>query len=129
MGGDIHTERVRVNGADRAAVRDDEDRAARVLRGEWFERGDDALAHLFVRLAVVPPGSAPLPACEGVGKTLRALVPREPAPGADVDLPELGQPDDLEPARSGDGLGGFPRAAEIAGVDRFELDPREPFGQ
>src|SRR4029079_17915787 len=87
------------------------------------------LSHRLVGLSVVPARPAGLPASEGVGEALRAFVPGEAAPGADMDFTKLRNPDDLEPTRPRDGFGGLPGPAQVAGVDRVELDIREPLGE
>src|SRR5215212_9817972 len=114
---DVDAERMSVDGANRPSVRDDENGAVRMLGRDPLDRPDDALTHRLVGLAVLPAGSAFLPAGEGIRKALGALVPREAAPGADIHLSKLGQPDDLESAWNGNRLRSLPGAPQVAGVD------------
>jgi 3-oxoacyl-[acyl-carrier protein] reductase len=125
----VHAGRRRVDGADRTAVRDDEDTAAWVLGRDPREGCEHARRHLRVALPFFPALAAPDPATKGVGEARLDLGAGEAGPAAYVDLLELPDADRLEPVWGRDDLGGLAGAPQRARVDPVQALARQIFGQ
>src|SRR5215216_3647920 len=110
-------------------MRDDEDPAAGVARGELGHTRNDACGHALVGLAVVPACVSVEPPAVGGRKARSDLFARQSGPGADVDLAERPDPVERQSVALGDGRGRFRRPAKIARVDGIELGIRELLGE
>ncbi len=105
-----------VDTAHRAAVRDHEDALTGMALRDPADSGENTLRVLFLRLA--------LPALEGGG-----LLRGQALDGADVDLAQIRVDDDGNVEARADDLGGVPRAAQVARVDRVDRLAGEPLGE
>src|SRR5215211_8361531 len=86
-------------------MRDDEDPAAGVARGELGHTRNDACGHALVGLAVVPACVSVEPPAVGGRKARSDLFARQSGPGADVDLAERPDPVERQSVALGDGRG------------------------
>ncbi len=128
---DVEPERGRVQGADRASVRDDECPPPLVSPRDAEHGSDHSFGHLLVGLAVVPAREALPPARDSLREALLRLGAGQPRPRADVHLAQLRKLGHLEPLRPRDLGGRVGRTLQVARVHRVELDaasnaPRAP---
>src|SRR5215218_10405524 len=86
-------------------MRDDEDPAAGVARGELGHTRNDACGHALVGLAVVPACVSVEPPAVGGRKARSDLFARQSGPGADVDLAERPDPVERQSVALGEGRG------------------------
>jgi 3-oxoacyl-[acyl-carrier protein] reductase len=114
--------------SDRAAVRHEHHRLARMRGRDPLDRRDDAVGQLLARLAVVP-NLAGEPPCEPFGIALMHLRARQPRPRPDVDLAKAGILDDGDPEALADDPSRLGRAGEVTRIDRADTVTRQLLGE
>jgi 3-oxoacyl-[acyl-carrier protein] reductase len=119
---DVHPKGGRVDGADRASVGDDQNAPAVVGPGNVPDGLEHALGHVLVGLAVRPALLAVPPALVGIREVRTRIIARQAGPRPDVDLPKLRLLLDLQALRLGYYRCRVARAAQVARINRVEVE-------